>query len=801
MRPSFRFFISATLLSIFGSELAVGGPGQAAAHREWARERWAAEWIACREGPQRDAGVFHFRKTLDLMDPPAEFVVHVSADNRFILFVNGTRVGEGPGSGDLSHWKYETFDLRPFLHNGRNVIGATVWNFGTQAPLAQMTSRTGFILQGDGAAEQIANTDDSWQVEIESGHGVSGTDFASVLRWYYAGPPGEIIDGRRYDWEWNSATAAGEVSGTRWRKPTMLGKGAARESSNSRTIWMLEPDPLPQMEYTEVPAGLVVASSGVDSKEVQGTSFRIAARAKVSVLLDTGTLTTAHPEIILSRGADARVRLTYAEALVDEQGKKGNRNETQGRHILGVFDEFIADGGNHRSFTPLIWRTWRYLQIDVTTGDQPLQVEKLRVWFTAYPFREEARFAASDLDLAKIWEVGWRTARLCAHETYMDTPYWERLQYVGDTRIQALISYVVSGDDRLSRQAIDAIDSSRIPDGITASRYPSQLPLFIPTFSLLWVGMVHDFFIYRDDPEFVRAHLPGTRAVLDWFLRYQRADGLMGKLPWWPFLDWTRDFQGGVPPQDADGGSAAITLQFIEALSNAAELEQRLGDTERAKIYSARASKAAEAVRKLCWDEKAGLIADTPARSHFSQHANALAVWLDVIPRERQKSVLAKALSKADDPALSETSYYFRFYVARAMEHAGMADDYLPTLQPWRDMLKMGLTTWAETTEPTRSDSHAWSAHPNFDLLRVVAGIRPAAPQFSEIAIEPHLGSLQNVSATMPHRKGRIEVSYSAESRGGTIAKIVVPEGVPARLIWKGRTYTLRSGEQTLQLP
>jgi hypothetical protein len=262
-----------------------------------------------------------------------------------------------------------------------------------------------------------------------------------------------------------------------------------------------------------------------------------------------------------------------------------------------------------------------------------------------------------------------------------------------------------------------------------------------------------------------------------------------------------------VPPQDTDGGSAPITLEFIEALRNAAELEQRLGDPERARLYTDRADKAAEALRKLCWNEKAGLIADTPARSHFSQHTNALAVWLDVIPREKQRDVLAKALAarssvaKTGGLALSEASYYFRFYLTRAMEHAGMADAYLSTLQPWRDMLKMGLTTWAETPEPTRSDSHAWSAHPNFNLLRVVAGIRPGAPQFSEIVIEPHLGNLRNVSAAMPHPKGLIEVSYGAELGGGTSAKIRVPEGVPAHLIWKGRTYSLRSGGQTLQLP
>ena len=47
----------------------------------------------------------------------------------------------------------------------------------------------------------------------------------------------------------------------------------------------------------------------------------------------------------------------------------------------------------------------------------------------------------------------------------MDTPYWEQLQYVGDTRIQALISYAVTGDDRLPLQALRAFDQSRVPEG------------------------------------------------------------------------------------------------------------------------------------------------------------------------------------------------------------------------------------------------------------------------------------------------------------------------------------------------
>src|SRR6059058_2908203 len=118
------------------------------------------------------------------------------------------------------------------------------------------------------------------------------------------------------------------------------------------------------------------------------------------------------------------------------------------------------------------WRTWRYLQVDINTADQPLHLEKLRSWFTAYPFEERARFESDDFALRQIWQIGWRTARLDAHDTYMDTPYWERMQYIGDTRIQALISYSVAGDDRLPRQAIQAFNDSRIPDGITRRSMP-----------------------------------------------------------------------------------------------------------------------------------------------------------------------------------------------------------------------------------------------------------------------------------------------------------------------------------------
>jgi alpha-L-rhamnosidase len=129
-----------------------------------------------------------------------------------------------------------------------------------------------------------------------------------------------------------------------------------------------------------------------------------------------------------------------------------------------------------------------------------------------------------------------------------------------------------------------------------------------------------------------------------------------------------------------------------------------------------------------------------------------------------------------------------------------MGDDYIRLLQPWRDMLALGLTTWAEKNEPTRSDSHAWSAHPNFDLLTIVAGVRPASASFNTITIEPNLGPLKHLSAEIAHPKGQIQVEYT-HAAGGIEATITLPQGISGNLLWGTKEFALREGKQHLTLP
>ena len=767
--------------------------------------RWTAQWISLPGFTARAPAVVHFRKVLDFPAKPEHLVVHVSADNAFLLHVNLHYVGEGPSRGDLQHWRYETYDLGPFLRPGTNVIAATVWNFGENAAVAQISDRLGFVLQGEGPAEPVADSNDSWDVEREDGIAPLPTPWNFLPHSYYAAEPIERFEAALIDWSWDAA-APGPRS--HWMKAVSEGGAVLRGSELILNNWQLTADPLPAMERRALPAGRIVRSSGVAATSTfPKHPLVVPPRSRATILFDNGELTTAYPELTTAGGKGALVRVTYAEALKNAKGEKGNRNEIEGKEISGVYDDFLPDGAEGEVFSPLVWRTWRYMQLDVTAQEQPLEITGLSSWFTAFPFAERAKFTADDPDLAAIWSIGWRTARLDAHDTYMDTPYWERLQYIGDTRIQALISYTVAGDDRLARQAIDAFDHSRIPDGITLSRYPTSLFQAIPTFSLLWVGMLKDFALYHDDPEFVRQHLPGMRATLDWFLARQNRNGLVGKLSWWAFVDWADDFPFGVPPQTASGDSASITLQFVGALLDGSELEAAFGDRGRAALYQEAAQRASDALRRLCWDEHLGLLADTPEKKHYSQQANILGVWLDVVPPEKQRAVLNQLLSVSDaafkadapSPPMSRASYYFRFYLARALDHAGAADRYLDTLQPWRGMVALGLTTWAEVPEPTRSDSHAWSAHPNYDLLTLVAGLRPSAFGFKAVTIEPHLGPLQNLSATFPHPGGAIAVTYVATA-SGVRAHVVLPSGLRGTFRWKGHDHSLHEGTQDLTL-
>ncbi|ACB76991.1 alpha-L-rhamnosidase C-terminal domain-containing protein [Opitutus terrae] len=789
------FVAGGQMLAAAPAVAASGAPAPAEALRKLA---WPASWITHPAAPKNEYGVWLFRKQFDLPAKPERFVVHVSADARYRLYVNGESVCFGPQRSDAWVWRYESVDLAPFLQAGANVVAARVVGYGDQTPYAITGVRTSLLLQGDTDREQAVNTDATWKVVRDD----SRSTIPVTLPTYIVVGPGSRMDAARHPWGWVQPG----FNDARWAAARTLTRGNPYGLGTDMDHW-LAPRTIPLMEETPQRLARVRRAEGVEVGEafVAGRApLSVPANTRATVLLDQGFETNAFPRLTVSGGAGARVALTYAEALIDRDGNKGNRDEVEGRTLAGITDEFRPDGGVGRLFEPLDFRTYRYLQLEVQTANEPLQIDDLHGVFTGYPFVERGSFRSDDASLAKIWEVGWRTARLCAFETYVDCPYYEQLQYVGDTRIQALISLYVAGDDRLMRNAIELYDRSRIAEGLTQSRYPSVTPQVINTFSLFWVDMVHDYWMHRSDEAFVRARLDGVESVLRWFEhKLDPATGLLGPLDYWTFVDWTDEWPwsearriGGEPEGAREGGSSIVSLQFADALVRAAEMGRALGREEAAGRYEKMAANLKAAVAKQCWDEQRKLFADAPTKRTFSQHANALAVLNGLVTGDAAKALMERTLT---EPGLVQASTYFRFYLLRALKAAGRGDEYLAQLGPWRTMLERGLTTFAEKPDPTRSDCHAWSASPVYELLATVCGVEPASPGFATVRIEPHLGSLPRAQGVVPHPAGEIRVAYEREGASAVKAEITLPEGVTGEFVWHGKRMPLGAGAQTLR--
>lgn len=781
------------VLTAINAQIRLRGYEQEHIAPEFLKGQWKAQWIGVPECDLSDFGVYHFRKTINLEQVPAKFIVHISADNRYKLFVNDSLVALGPCRGDVSNWNYETIDLAPFLREGRNILASVVWFLEPKdAPVAQVSfGKAGFLMQGNSKTEAVVNTDKSWKCIRNTAYGKCTT---GRVRGYYAAGATELIQTGQYPHGWAKA----DFDDSQWKQALEAGRAAAKGTMNYSER-LLVPRSLPALEMTTERLKSVRKTEGIKKTGdflKKPTALQIPAHTKAVLLLDQGYETTGYPHLSWTGGKEAKLTLTYAETLFtrNEKGHEaplGDRNEVDNRVIFGYEDCIVADG-NDFCFTPLWWRTWRYIQLTVETKEEPLTLTDMYGTFSAYPFKRVSQFAATgDDDLDKMLEVGWRTARLCAHETYMDCPYYEQLQYFGDTRIQTMVTMYNTNDMAMVRQALEMGRMSMVADGLTYSRYPHNVPQMISSYSLSWTGMIYDYWMYRGDDAYVRTLLPQTRSIMSWYEQYLREDGSLDRIPYWYFCDWASNFGGGEPIREEKGNSAYQDLAYLMALDEAAKMEEALGLPSIAQHYKELAARIRKDFHKKYWNEGRKMFADTYDHRNFSQHTNIMAILTDIVTDTEATALCERILAEKD---ITQTTIYFKYYLFLAMKHCGLANRYLDELGVWRQQLKENMTTWAEMPEPTRSDCHAWGAAPNIELFRIVLGIDTDAPRFGKVRITPALGKLTKASGTIPHPAGFIRVDYKLDKKGRLDALVELPAGISGTFVWDGKEYPLQAG-------
>ena len=706
-----------------------------------------SKWIWTADAGHPRFAVRRFRTEFECRETQ-KLHLHVSADSRYLLFLDGVLLGRGPARSDLRHYVYETYAVP--LPAGRHTLAALVVAYGGDgSPISEMHDRGAFLLEAQNATGAVvcATGGDGWRVHTDTAYRPVPIPWSDG---YYGIGAAERVDGGRIPHGWEQPS----FDDAAWDVPVALLEPYLRERSPDLADpggrWRLVPRDIPALRE--------------EARQFQNWpgAWEVPAGTHREIILDAGEYACGYPVLSVEGGAGATVEIVYAEALTKD-GRKGVRDNRDGTDVVGFADTY-QPGGGHETYSPLPWRAFRFVKLRIQTAQSALKFTDFSYILTGYPWERRAEFAVANgpAELAAVQDVDFRTLARCTAETFMDCPYYEQLQYAGDTRLQALLSYVTTGDTRLGARAVRLFDWSRLSDGLTQSRYPSRLEQTIPPFSLLWILTVEDLWRYAPgEATTVADCLPGCRGVLEWFRRHLTPDGVLGgPLPWWNFVDWAEGFPDGVPAPAAAGlPSATLNLQFLAALQAYVRLHDGLGDARESEFWQAEADMLADAILTAFWDPDAQLLREGPDDSWGrTQHAQAWGILTDVIPRDAWDAV---AGSLHTDGALTRTTYYHTFYVAEALAKVGRLEElWSRCLAPWRQALDLHLTTWPEQPEPTRSDCHAWSAWPTYCFLTHVLGVRPDAPGFAAHALAPRrVAGWDRVSGSVAVPAGQLQVT------------------------------------------
>ncbi|NDP19989.1 MAG: hypothetical protein GZ091_02745 [Paludibacter sp.] len=766
------------------------------AQKENLTQIWPAKWIQAQSGSPKDYAVFHFRKTFVLDTIPDRLIIHTSGDTRYQLYVNGQLVTWGPLTGDLRHWYYETSDIKSYLKIGKNLIAAVVQNYGSHPPDARLTVQTGFLLTADDEKFQFLNTNSSWKAIHNTAYSPNFID-KSQINGYYGGGSREIINGANYVWNWQSLS----LNDSLWQNAQEI-ETAFSKSCIWASRWKLTPRTLPHETLSPNRLKAVLKAENIiipDKFPAEKADIKVSANTKARFVIDNGCETTAYPYLIVSSGKDAVVKITYSEAAYigdPKNNQKGNRNDINGKTFIGYFDKIIADGGENRMYCPLWWRAFRFLVVDIETKESPLIIHDLYTVRSIYPFEKKSEFAiskkfnpAENDTIQKIFDIGIRTIKLCSHETFIDCPYYEESQFQGDTRVAAMVSYFNFGDYRLGKNAIEQFSWSINDEGFLSARYPTNSFYYIPNFSIYWIGMLYDYMMYADDKEFVRSKLQIMKSILNYFSERQRPDGTVRKPDYHNFIDWS--FPKGEPPFDKNGYSAIVDLHFLKALQWAEKIEQYVGDQKIAKGYSVKANQLKSVIRKLYWKPDLELFTDIPNGNKISQHTNCMAILTEVSTGKEAQQVMQKVLENEN---MTQATLYWKFYLNEALVKASMGNYYLKSLDTWKKLLLVNVTTWTETGDRGRSECHAWGSSPNYHFFKIIAGIDSDAPGFKKIKIEPNFNETDTIKAKVPYRTGEIKV-FLYKNTNATVSGVVeIPDSTKAYIMLHGKKISLHAG-------
>ncbi len=463
------------------------------------------------------------------------------------------------------------------------------------------------------------------------------------------------------------------------------------------------------------------------------------------------------------RHAPVRVRVRFGESVSEAMGEPNNDHAIHDQEILVPWFG-VTEIGN---------TGFRFVRIDLLEEGSELHLCDLSAVFLYRDLPYLGAFLCDDERLNTIWKTGAYTVHLCMQEQLWDGIKRDRLVWIGDMHPETMVINSVFGEQDIVPQSLDYVrDQTPLPGWMNG----------ISSYSLWWVCIQHDWYLYHGNREYLEAQRPYLLELLKILRTTQIGPEGQECLGEGRFLDWPSSGQ-------KDALHAGLHALLTLALSRGATLCDWLGET---------------AESEACQSAVTWLKSYRPPVV-TSKQANALLALAGIAhPNDINRSVLSVNPTHA-------LSTFYGYYVLEARAAAGDFEGCLDTIREfWGAMLDLGATTFWEdfdldwvpgsigidqVPQPGKTDIHAdfgaycykglrhslchgWAAGPTAWLSRHVLGFRPLEPGCRRMAVVPHLGKLAFAEGAFPTPRGVVRVQHHREAGGSVKTQVHAPEGI-----------------------
>ena len=450
-------------------------------------KRLGASMIWNHPGTEKVTGAtVAFRKKISLAKTPAHAALHLFADARYILWVNGQYVDRGPARFQPNGPEYDSVDLSAKLKAGDNVIALLVAGNLSGGKVMRHAPGLTALLETDG--KEAARTDASWKWSTKTRYRKVTATWADL---------GDAeIDARVEDGDWTLP----DYVDAAWQ-PSVSISSEGWGSLTARRIPMLREAPVP-------------CTFAGDAK------LPVTLQAGQKLKFDAGRIVQAYPLVELT--AEAGTELTLEPFKV----------------------KYIARDGAQSHFTI---DTCGVMKGSITVGKGSATITGFKLIERLYPFDRLGSFKSNDALLNRLWEVCARSCEVLSEDAYVDCADRERVEWMDcdppafDVTRTAMAGPAgsdgkpVFSDPRLLREMVRRTALTLQPDGwvkahTCSDRYDIHAKMEDRTCD--WVAGIRTYYQATGDAECVREIWPAVVAQMDYFLKRRGDRGLVSARDW-----------------------------------------------------------------------------------------------------------------------------------------------------------------------------------------------------------------------------------------------------------------------------